>query len=235
MTYEKLADNFTDGDIIYGLDSPRSEALQTLKKRGVERQALVTSAYFCGLPGRKKTKKNIIIQNDITNAVWNPASPNEYSSNKSIKKELLDSQRGIGFKDFLSNHPTYNVADRPDSATDPVEKGTNAWRRTSKAGLEHHVKSAATVHFIVKDLKIDVVASKMGHGTSITSSELRWLYRHKDTNDVINHVKFYDPSGEIPQDIIFNDPQWNAYKPKKTYGRNWEPSKRSPLTDAVKR
>lgn len=222
MAYEILAANFQNGDVIYGLDSPRAKALEALAKQQINRTQPITKIYCCGLFSSTTEKTNIIIQNDITNAVWDPKDPTKYSSNKSINRTLVDGQRGVGFKGFLANHPNYDVASREDPELDPMKKAKNAWQRTSKAGIEYHVKSQGCVHFIMTDLDIAAVASKKGHGASITSGELRWLYRHQNVDAVKNHVRFYFADRELTHANVFSDPAWEAYSPKHTYGANWE-------------
>lgn len=235
MAYEDLANNFHNGDVIYGLDVPRAQALRTLKTHNVERTQPITTVYCCGLFSSTKVKRNIVIQNDLTNAVWDPSSPNKYSSRKKIKSELADAKKGVTFKSFLKTHVNYNVKSRHDPETDSMKKAKNAWQRTSKAGLEFSVRNKGTVHFIITDLQIDSVASKKGHGESITSGELRWLYRHKNVQDVIDHVKFYNADGEVSHDEVFNNSSWDAYQPSQTYGSNWEIHRISNMIDIVKR
>ncbi|QUM80091.1 hypothetical protein HWV01_07195 [Moritella sp. 5] len=230
MAYETLADNFQDGDVIYGLDSPRKAALKTLEKRNIKRTKPIKMAYSCGLLNTKKTKDNILIQNDITNAVWNPQSPKEYSSDESINTTLVDGQRGITFKEFLKEHSSYNVA----SQFDVLKEYKEAWKRTSKAGLEFQVKSKGIVHFILTDLEIsEAMSKKPPHGDGITSAELRWLYRHKDVQDVIAHVKFYMEDKEVLFQEVFTNPDFESYTPSSTYGSDWEPQMSS-LIDLVK-
>lgn len=236
MAYEALAKNFKNGDVIYGLDAPRAEALRELKENhGVQRDKPVTKVYCCGLFNSSVMKKNIVIQNDITNAVWNPSSPTVYSNDKQIHNTLVDGNRGVRFKQFLQNHSKYNVAARPDNTTsDLSKKAQNAWQRTSKAGLEFHAKSSGTVHFIITGLDIGAVVSKQGYGESITSAELRWLYRHKDVDDVRHHVKFYDKDGELSHEDVFSNPAWASYQPKHTYDADWQVVRMSTMINMVK-
>ncbi|PQJ85182.1 hypothetical protein [Aliivibrio sifiae] len=234
MDYEALADNFQDGDVIYGLDSPRAVALATLKNRGINRTQPITTAYCCGLFGSTAIKRHIIIQNDITNAVWDPSSPKSYFSNKSINRGLIDGPRGVAFKKFIENDPYYNVASRHDPELDPQKRAKNAWQRTSKCGLKFHIESRGTIHFIITNLQIDAVVSKVGYGESITSAELRWLYRHKNVQAVIDHVKFYVADKEVLYQDVFNDRAWDTYIPSNTYGSDGEVLRISKMIDQVR-
>lgn len=221
MDYEILANNFQDGDVIYGLDSPRAIALATLKTRSINRTEQITTVFCCGLFSSAAIKRHIIIQNDITNSVWDPSSPNTYSSNKNIKRELVDGERGIAFKNFIQNHPKYNVASRYDPEVDPQKRAKNAWQRTSKCGLRFHAERGGTIHFILTNLKIDAVVSKVGYGESITSAELRWLYRHRNVQAVIDSVKFYEADKEVPYQDVFKNPAWENYTQTNTYDSQW--------------
>lgn len=221
MAYETLAAAFQDGDIIYGLDRPRNDAIQAVVAAGHMRQATYRKMILGCIPGKEETRVIVMIQNDITNSVWDPQHANQYSTDKAIGKTLDDGQRGTQFKAFLSNHPRYNVAQNNRVAQDVVRGPIEAWTRTSKGGLEFQVRQrGATVHFVV-ELIIDtlaMVASKTAHGLSITSAELRWLFRHRNLPEVQNHVRFWLPDREVPHVELFSKAEWNQYNPTTTYG-----------------
>lgn len=66
---------------------------------------------------------------------------------------------------------------------------------------------------------IGVVISKEGHGASITSSELRWLYRHRDLPEVRSNLIFYRDGKKISHEEIFGKSEWSNYHPKNQYNR----------------
>ncbi|WP_274715211.1 hypothetical protein [Xenorhabdus bovienii] len=227
-----LIHKFKEGDILYGLDNPRATALSDLAKVGFKRtskSAVNTCNVFSMLRQsfRKKndTKRNILIQNDITNATWDASKPREYATDKSIKKEVHDYQRVINFKEFLSKHPKYNVKNDTELVTALINNPSMTtsvplWQKTSKAGLDYQLfVNKAPVHFLVDTIgdDIDTVISKQGHGASITSSELRWLYRHKDTKEVKENLKFWRDGKAVPHSEIFADTKWSSYQPKHRY------------------
>ena len=222
--YDDLAAAFADGDVLYGLDVPRAAARQAiLGAGGVSATTSVTKMYLCCIPGKTTTRTNVMIQNDMTNAVWDAQNPNVYASNKSIGKTLSDSARGTGFKDFLDNHPKYNVAN--SFSTGALTQGSigdtrKAWGRTSKGGLEYQTSAGRTVHFVITDLKLNDIATKTGYGGkgNITSAEMRWLYRHRATPEVQNHVRFWKADGEVSQATVFGDSSWASYQPTHEYG-----------------
>lgn len=229
-----LTETFQWGDILYGLDEPREESLSALSSSGFKRKEAIKPSTnnifkFIRQYFRKvKEKTNIIIQNDITNAVWDVSKPKEYSDNKTIKKQLNDSERAIQFRQFISSHEKYNVIDQDEATklmSEPwkaMQFGVPLWKKTSKAGLEFQLLvRKKTLHFITDLIgdDIGVVISKEGHGASITSSELRWLYRHRDLPEVRSNLIFYRGGKKISHEEIFGKSEWSNYHPKNQYNK----------------
>ncbi|EON7431689.1 type III secretion protein GogB, partial [Escherichia coli] len=75
--------HFRLGDIVYGLSEPRGKVVNTIK--------LVNDF----------SKKDILIQNTLTSAVWDYKSPRKYKKDALIKRALSESDRGINFKQYL--------------------------------------------------------------------------------------------------------------------------------------
>lgn len=224
----ELANTFKQGDILYGLDGPRASALAQLAKAGFKRKEAIkpkTKNLLAAIRQsfrKPKEKANILIQNDITNAVWDPIAPAQYSNDKQLAKQLNDPARAADFRQFIESHPKYNVKDHVLAAQqkgaqpDPIEM----WKRTSKAGLEFQLlKRKKPLHFMADIIgdDINVVTSKIGHGKSITSSELRWLYRHRDLPEVRSNLLFYRGGVQIPHHEIFDNQGWSDYHPKNQY------------------
>ncbi|EEX0981199.1 type III secretion system effector EspK, partial [Escherichia coli] len=109
-----VALHFREGDIVYGLSSPREKLVNSIK--------LVNDF----------SKKDIITQNTLTNAVWDPRTPRKYKQDPLIKRALNEHERGIKFKQHLKNHNNYNVT----MADLSVYNRDKLWAKTSKAGLE---------------------------------------------------------------------------------------------------
>jgi insecticidal toxin complex protein TccC len=65
----------------------------------------------------------------------------------------------------------------------------------------------------------DIVSKTPGAGTSVTASEIRYVYRRKETPEVKDNVKFFVANREVPQDEFFNLPAWKNYHPQKTYNQ----------------
>ncbi|WP_109091760.1 type III secretion system effector EspK [Escherichia coli] len=191
-----VALHFREGDIVYGLSSPREKLVNSIK--------LVNDF----------SKKDIITQNTLTNAVWDPRTPRKYKQDPLIKRALNEHERGIKFKQYLKSHNNYNVT----MADLSVYNRDKLWAKTSKAGLEFQTLTRnKTVIFcadeIVNSLKL--IANKSdGYGQSITASELRWIYRNKDNDQIMKNIKFYLRGKEIPAEKILGAPEWKDYKPK---------------------
>ncbi|EFK8763675.1 type III secretion protein GogB, partial [Escherichia coli] len=191
-----VALHFREGDIVYGLSSPREKLVNSIK--------LVNDF----------SKKDIITQNTLTNAVWDPRTPRKYKQDPLIKRALNEHERGIKFKQHLKSHNNYNVT----MADLSVYNRDKLWAKTSKAGLEFQTLTRnKTVIFcadeIVNSLKL--IANKSdGYGQSITASELRWIYRNKDNDQIMKNIKFYLRGKEIPAEKILGAPEWKDYKPK---------------------
>ncbi|MBB1585080.1 RHS repeat protein [Serratia sp. OS31] len=229
-----LTEIFQWGDILYGLDKPREKSLSALNSSGFKRKEAIKPPTKNILKSirqsfrKVKEKTNIIIQNDITNAVWDVSKPKEYSDDKTINKQLNDSERAIQFRQFISSHEKYNVIDQDEATklmSEPwkaMQLGVPLWKRTSKAGLEFQLLVRKKPLHFMTDLigdDIGVVISKEGHGASITSSELRWLYRHRDLPEVRSNLIFYRDGKKISHEEIFGKNEWSNYHPKNQYNK----------------
>ncbi|EGU40877.1 leucine-rich repeat protein [Vibrio ichthyoenteri ATCC 700023] len=191
------ASSFKLGDVVYGLTGER-----------VRINSLVKSIYGF-------TEKDIIIQNTLTNAVWSDRNRSKFNSNHIINERLNDSERGMEFKEFLINHPQYNVTNVRFSHLSKED----IWMKTSKAGLEFQTKlRKRDVIFTLDKLvdSIDDIARKNGkHGDAITAHELRWIYRHRNNENIKTHVKFFINGKPVSQEKVFSLPEWENYKPKR--------------------
>lgn len=227
-----LTEIFQWGDIVYGLDQPREKSLSALSSAGFKRKEAIKPQAKGILKSirqsfrKAKEKTNIIIQNDITNAVWDVGKPKEYSDDKTISKQLNDPERGIHFRQFIGSHKKYNVIEQEEATklmADPskvMQFGVSLWKKTSKAGLEFQLLvRKKTLHFMTDRIGDDIgmVISKKGYGASITSSELRWLYRHRDLPEVRSNLIFYRDGKKISHEEIFGNSEWKNYHPKNQY------------------
>ncbi len=205
-----LTELFKDGHVLYGLNEPVHSAVFDLKETD-----------FKAAGGWDNKKMDIFYQGQMTDGVWLGRSrPTKYSSDAKIKQEFNDDKRVLAFKEFLNSHPRYNVRKQDDakrlkrSYSEDVREGL--WKRTSKAGLEFQLLvRKAPVHFLMDDLEIEEVASKQGNkGQSVTASELRWLYRHRELLNVKENLFFYKGGKKISHAEVFGRAEWQTYSPK---------------------
>ncbi|ECD9376915.1 hypothetical protein FNI58_04115 [Salmonella enterica subsp. salamae] len=187
---------FQPGDIVYGLNKERSRVIE-----------LVESVY-------NLSEKDIIIQNTLTDAVWRGMDGSVFSKDEVIAERLNDVQRGISFRDFLSQHPRYNITDSKFSDL----SNEDLWMKTSKAGLEFQTKLRDRTVIFLADCLVDTVseiAAKKGkYGNAITAHELRWVYRNRNDDQVKNNVKFFLKGQAITYEDVFTKPGWEQYTPK---------------------
>ncbi|EES2339067.1 type III secretion protein GogB, partial [Escherichia coli] len=54
------------------------------------------------------------------------------------------------------------------------------------------------------------------YGQSITASELRWIYRNQDNEQIMKNIKFYLRGKEVPAEKILGMPEWKDYHPKRS-------------------
>lgn len=227
---------FIDGDILYGLDEPRDAMRQAILST---QKHSIGKIKFLGMTMRHKKMTRIIIQNQLTNSVINVPKHSEnlykpgnfYETSKSIhrnKEVQSDTERAIRFKQFLQQHPRWNiekginlsgsegihmnrlfpsgkvvdinpallkknmklrkVPKKKDHIS--LDYSKQAWMRTSKAGLAFQLSEGkGRVHFLLDGIDYQRVVNKMPG--DITSSELRWLYRHRQEPAVMSNVIFW--------------------------------------------
>lgn len=214
MDWDQLVATFKDGDVLYGLDQGRKAAKDAILKAQANTTVKVR---FMKVFTRTKKADRIIIQNAITDSVFDALTAGSklktggpiLSADKQIKSNKgvqSDPQRAIGFRDHLRNHPKWNVergisdqdvkghgwqVNKNASANvDDMDRARKAWTRTSKAGIEYQTKArGCTVHFILDGLDYERVVKKIPG--DVTSAEIRWLYRHRSDEQVMNHITFW--------------------------------------------
>lgn len=233
--YRCLVEAFECGDIVFGLYQPRSIVLSLLRNKYNDSPRYMLPSVFFGCCSKRDTYKRIYIQNDLTNAVWDIDKLTEYSSDKILKKNR-NYDRLKGFRNFLAQHQKYNVAAQATQAAQIVQAARDAqtqgaqiqalnallacqsqgWKRASKAGLEYQlIQREKTVHFIIDGLDFYDIGKKQGFGNSITSSELRWLYRNRRRPCVVKGIRFWDKNKEYPSEYIFS--KLSGYIPREEF------------------
>ena len=110
----------------------------------------------------------------------------------------------------------------------------SAWRRKCKGGLYYACFVAKIhVHFCLEAFNFDMVINKsaLGFGDSsypfeglkqraVTNAELRWVYRHREFNEVSEYIQFWKKEGSVfvpctpPWSWSVGGGDWAQYKPK---------------------
>ena len=193
------------GDILYGLYD--------------DKRVLITQLAHFNI----FSSKDILSQAKMTDAIWEHRDGlcfDKYRDDEIIKETLTDAERAIGFKVFLEKHKKYNILERHEKKPYRPDKSVEniCLSRTSKAGLEFQImEREGRVFFCVDELveSIPEIAQKKSYqGNSITASELRWLYRHRDHPNVKENVKFCLNGEFISQEKVFSLAGWETYHPK---------------------
>ncbi len=194
-----------------------------------------------------KIKKNILnMENRFKK------EPNSDTSLESLNPEYTEKlvTRANSFRTFLEEksltNSKYNIW--TDYLTNDInEEKKQRWKTTSKAGLEFQLMhQQKPVYFAIEQLKPSDIIKKISythiaadtnsntdinidtdtlpaHNTSITSSEMRWLYKHRKDENVKKNLKLFDKDGNlIPSEEYFSDPAWEKYDKYRDSKRNFQ-------------
>lgn len=214
-------------DVIYGTDTPRGEVRDAIKK----------CVEHC-FKEKKEYSSFGSIQNDLTNSVWGPMSPTEKIYTEDQYKRIKHlygrdmAERIRHYEESLDQTYPQKIWTN-FSSNDLMAEATARWKKTSKAGLKYQLlERKKNVYFMLRQANPeqtmeDAISKQIkysmkgeAYGNQVTSSELRWLYRHREAPEVKEHLKIYYGSQEINQEIFFNNQEWGVYQPKKPYPNN---------------
>ena len=227
MAYETLAKKFKPGDLIYGNGEEVALAETAVKN------AKSYTSYF----GLDKTC--ILIQNTITDStvdvkgmtnVYNPlpafipkdSIPDKLDSNSNqLTKSKSDVKRTEKYQEHIAQHERWDPELKGGKEGEPFvgtvsEQRLKIWKRTSKGGLEFQtIVRQRKIHFLVGNMNMNHVVNKTGGargGESVTSTELRWLFRNWNNSRVRNNVIFWDHNGKIRAPWESAPQTWAGYK-----------------------
>ncbi len=247
--YTDFSTAFQPNDVVYGNgtiprfeagrpEGPRTDALRELDSaRGIADKLGIA-------PEVVPPNRRFITHDALNSAAWpalntDKARLDDYYADQEIDElswgNADDASRAKAYRDYVKDHPKYDVANeanRSAQSTNPNVPGATLgrqvyWHHTSKAGLAFQLtQTAGSVHFIIGDgATLDTFVEnatdkKSKFGLSVTSSEIRWLYRHRNEPGTQDRVRFWGPSGEIPQAAIFDDPRWRTYEMNRRHAKN---------------
>jgi len=228
--------DFTRGDLIYGLAGPRGKAIASIDPKYVldipGNPTMVIDTYNNAIAmkialeyvGNKKYAKEknwvkyahkIIVTDEILDQVrqsrtrggdvlWDAylelaKAPGKFNV-KSIYKEVSENLNKDDYYDWHTGMPA------------PIQPRL-LWKRGSKQGIQSIINEGnAHLHFVLDGLDIAAVVRKEGDqksGKSITASELRYIYRHRE--EIGDRVHFYRNGTEVA--APWSDPNVWTYRP----------------------
>ncbi|MHC5231071.1 hypothetical protein [Brucella sp. LJL56] len=128
-------------------------------------------------------------------------------------------------KEFIANFE--NIEKYPDIKDIEIDPLTGKWinitdkeaahtiARKCKRGLEWAAEKGKPAHFILDDINIKNVLDKdTTPGQSVTSRELRYVYRNRD-NEIGKNVHFWKEGKEVEAPWDSEREPWKDYKPKR--------------------
>lgn len=193
------ANRFRPGDLLYGLQGPRRHYLFA---DAVERPE-----------GARNTRWKIV---NSYNSAWYPFQGDKFkvrhkspSSWAQARQNIDDLSTGgsaqhtsaVGHLDAFRAYYRRKEGDRfpadPESSPETLRKG---WTRGSKAGIANTVlNDQKQVHFVLDDLGMDdVFDTTRSNYKSVTSAEMRYLYRNRDVRAFQDRVHFYKGGNRVP-------------------------------------
>ncbi|WP_374699524.1 RHS repeat-associated core domain-containing protein [Wolbachia endosymbiont (group A) of Limnophora tigrina] len=188
-----FVNDFKKGDLIYGLDSPRKNYVDSAKKK---------------YPGEK------IIINKYNDPVLGKYSPT--SSSIPLKDKDL-----VEYEEFLKSEEKFNekVLKNEDkeneykkgSAFDTIKRMERQIARACKAGIVFKTSRGKKVHFVLDEIDINrVLDKKIYHYKNITSGELRSIYRQRNKEWIEKNVVFWKGGKKV-------NPPWEDDKMRKAW------------------
>lgn len=150
-----------------------------------------------------------------------------YDDLEGLDRRVIPAQN-YDFINYVANHKKYSsiqsalseIGDNPEmSDIELLNIG-----RKCKAALVWASESGVRVHFILDDIDMDEVVRKLPNTrpplgsatptTSITSRELRFLYRNRNNEKISSNVRFWKEGKQVPAPWETDSTTWKRYKPK---------------------
>jgi len=209
MTYQ-------DGDFFFGRNKARDELARHLTlsrhgSKGDDPNALKHPLMVDELkPARAKdyNKRPMLIRKGVGGKKGDPISAGhpEYNDEKLRGERCL---RGVimGHEKYKD---TFNLLKNPKVAH---EQGPG-FAHKCKAGLTMALQENRQIHYALDGIKMDAVVGKSGGrraGDSITSRELRWLFRNREEEKSGLLLHFYFNNLEVPAPWISDPDLWAGY------------------------
>lgn len=194
---------FTPGDLMYG---PIAERRPYLTSPAVEypgrvknpRHKIVNPYNAAWYPGDFKEKGASVHKEP---RIWEQAEANslEFAGKSKDPDYTLRSALGH-LKTFRAYYNKPGEKDAYPIKDDSDEERQKGWRRGSKAGIRNTIKGDKhQIHFVLDGLNLKNVFDKTEtQSKSVTSTELRFIYRNWQDSDFRKGVKFYKDNSLVP-------------------------------------
>lgn len=193
----QIKKNFRSGDLIYGLCRKRLAFAQQLFGVNASDAFGFQPKNIIDPLSSKKIHHIFVdsmnIENGVTLDQYEPA--------------VGKTQQAIDYQEWLSSHNKYNPGNSPEP-NDVVKRIA----RACKGGIEYTTSRENNIYFVLDGIFVVDVMQDVGKEGSITGRELRWIYRHKDDKNVMDHIVFIKNNEVTEAPWISNPEQWKVYK-----------------------
>ncbi len=219
---EQKDNSFKEGDLFYGLSTPRLKMMQEKIKN-------VEEILYQNQENLSSENKSFVLLDTINNQFLGTGyshqvkSKQELSSlskqeesNFYIKSHTYEGEKSNehhevkNFREFLENHDRYDP--RKIANSDDIDKRIG---KACKGGLEYITKiKKQQIHFVIDGLDVQKVMADLKNAKdhrSITGKEIKWLYRHRNDQKIMNHVIFYEKSQPTETPWIKEPELWKTY------------------------
>lgn len=228
--------DYTRGDLVYGLSNPRGKAMACIDPNYADQDSPTVPTLVIDVYNNAITKE--ITMNFIMDKKYRGKNIAKYTHKLRVDDKTLERVRQSKSKGKDILWDAYlELAKKPGkfnvkSIYEDVTKYPNKddfyewhiglpsgaqpkllWKRGSKLGIQAIINEGnAHLHFVLDGLDIGAVARKeegQKSGKSITASELRYLYRHRE--EIGERAHFYRNNIEV--EAPWNDTSIWTYKP----------------------
>ena len=195
-----VAQDFEQGDLLYGLVGPRRPYVNEIRSR------------------RRDCKEPIFVDY-VTTKILSFPDFTGYPTYRSYKGK---NKYAANFATFLESHAKYNPN---QSGGAEAEAYFTRKRRLCKGGILFTIKSGKKVHFILDKLDMRSVVEKSAEDDTpdnfpgpkhraYTGSELRSIYRLRHNKEAMKNLSFWQNGTRVPPPWE-QDPQlWTRYQPR---------------------
>ena len=186
-----LYSNFKQGDLLYGLLTPRAKPLKELEKKGF------TNVYANAL--------NLPAVELVIDGV-----PPDEAKRKLNAAQFQHYQFLSKHREYLKRHPGKTLPNMLDSP----EHGAGYRRACKLLLINRDLSRTYNAHVVIQDIDWSRVCDKKKSGLGVTDSEMRAAYRDAKANGINPHIFFYDRDHKL-----LKTPPWEQPGIKEDFDR----------------